>query len=140
VSQQDVDNARRVYAVLNEAYRANDPEHFRPMLEAHWHQEVAFVPAGVMPESEPVHGWEGVLRHIGEQMKAFKDGSMWLEPSEFIDGGDVLVIPYRVGGYGRHTDLEFELAFVHVAWLRDGKTYRIDVCPTKEEALQLAGL
>jgi ketosteroid isomerase-like protein len=140
MSQQDVENARRGYAALNEAYRSGDVNDFLPILEEYWDPEVVFEPAGVLPESRTVHGWDGILRFTAEQMKAFRDRSVWLEPLEYIDAGERLVVPYRFGGVARHTGIEVELSFVHVFTIRNGKTVRVDVYETKAEALEAAGL
>jgi ketosteroid isomerase-like protein len=141
MSQQDVENARRGYAALNDAYRSGDVESFRPVLEEFWDPEVVFVPAGVLPDSRSsVQGWDAVLRFTAGQMQAFESGSMWIEPLEFIDGGDRLVVPYRFGGRARHTGIEVEFSFVHVFTQRRGKAVRVDVYATKQEALTDVGL
>ena len=140
MSQQDVENARRGYAILNEAYRADDAELIRPLLEEQWDPEAALVPAGVLPESEPARGWDGIVRFMAEQMKAFQPRSMWIEPDEYLDAGDTLIVPYRFGGRARHTGLEVEFSFVHVFTLRDGKTTRLDVRLDKDEAFRAAGI
>ncbi len=87
MAEEDIDNARHAYAALNEAYRTGDPARFLPVLERSWAPDAVFTPAGILPESAPVQGWDGVLGFIAEQMKAFKHGTMWIEPLEYIDGG-----------------------------------------------------
>ena len=140
MSQEDVANARRGYEAVNRAYRSGDVNEFRPHLEAFFDPEVVFEPAGVLPETDAVQGWDGVLRFTAEQMKAFKDGSMWMEPVEYIDAGDRLVVPYRFGGVARHTGIDVEFSFVHVFTVRDGKAVRVDVYVTKDQALEAVGL
>ena len=83
-----------------------------------------------------------MLRYTAEQMKAFEDGSMWLEPIEYIDSADDawLVVPYRFGGTGRHTGIAVKFEFVHVFTLRDGMTVRVNVYETREQALEAVGL
>ena len=87
MSAEDVANARRGYEALNEAYRRNDASFFPPILEEFWDPDVVFVPAGVLPESEVVHGWEPMIDFIAGQMQAFEPGSMFIEPLEFIEVG-----------------------------------------------------
>jgi ketosteroid isomerase-like protein len=87
-----------------------------------------------------VQGWDGVVQFIAEQMKAFEHGAMWMEPLEYLDGEDVMVVPYRFGGRAAYTGLDVEFAFAHVIFYRDGKVARVDVHPTKEQALAAAGL
>jgi ketosteroid isomerase-like protein len=140
MSQENIEIARRGYATLNDAYRTGDPNVFLPVLEENWDPDVVFEPAGVLPDStrHPYHGWNSILQFIGNQMEAFSEG--WLEPTEFIDRGDQLIVPYRFGGRARHTGLDVEFSFVHLITLRDGKVTRLEVHRTKAEAMDAAGL
>ena len=142
MSQEMVETARRGYAHLNRAYRSGDVNDFLPWLKEQFDPGVVFVPAGVLPESRPVKGWDGMLRYTAEQMKAFEDGSMWLEPIEYIDSEDDawLAVLYRFGGTARHTGIAVEFEFVHVFTLRDGMTVRVNVYETREQALEAVGL
>jgi ketosteroid isomerase-like protein len=140
MSAENVANARRVYAALNEAYRAGDPSIFRPILEEYAEPDVVFKPGGVLPDSSqrPHEGWDGVLAIIGTQVEAFNEG--WFEATEFIDRGDHLIVPFRFGGRARHTGLPVEFSLVQVISFRNGKVTRLEVHRTKAEALQAAGL
>jgi ketosteroid isomerase-like protein len=142
MSQEVIETARRGYAALNRAYRSGDVDEFLPWLEEQFDPDCEFVPAGVLPESRPVKGWDGLLRYTAEQMKAFEDGSMWLEPVEYLDSedDDWLVVPYRFGGTARHTRIEVTFEFVHVFRLRDGITVRVNVYETREQALEAVGV
>jgi ketosteroid isomerase-like protein len=140
MSEENVEAARRVYAALNEAYRAGDPSIFRPILEEHIDQDVVFQPGGVLPDSSrrPHEGWDGVLAIIGTQVEAFSEG--WFEPTEFIDRGDHLIVPFRFGGRARHTGLPVEFSLVQLITFQNGKATRLEVHRTKAEALESAGL
>jgi ketosteroid isomerase-like protein len=140
MSQEDVETAKSGYALLNDAYRSGDARGLRTFLEEFWDPDVVLVPAGLLPESESVRGWDGALQFLTGQMQAFEDGSMWLEPLEYIDAGDRLAVPYRFGGRARHTGIDVEFFFVHVFTQRRGKVVRLDVYQSKEEALEDAGL
>ena len=141
MSDQDIENARRGYAAVNEAYGSGDVNRLRPILEELWDPNVVFVAAGVLPDSSTrVQGWEGVLGFMANQMQAFEEGSMWMEPLEYIDAGDRMVVPYRFGGRAHHTGIEVEFSFVHVFTQRRGKTVRVDVYETKDDALADVGL
>jgi hypothetical protein len=142
MSQALVEIARQGYALLNRAYRSGDVNEFLPWLEEQFDPDFVLVPSGVLPESRPVHGWDGLLRYTEEQMKVFEDGSMWLDPIEFIDSEDDawLVVPYRFGGTARHTGIAVTFEFVHVFTRRDGLTVRVDVYETREQALAAVGL
>ena len=140
MSEENVENARRGFAALNEAYRSGDPSIFRPFLEEYWDQNVVLEPAGVLPDStpRPHQGWDGVLAFFGNQMEAFSEG--WVEPTEFIDRGDYMIVPYRFGGRARHTGLPVEFSFVALFAMQDGKVTRLEVHRTEAEALEAAGL
>ena len=138
--REDIERARHGYSLLNDAYRRADVDVFRPVLEEYWDPDVVFVPAGVLPESDPVKGWDGMLEFTANQMQAFEDGSMWLEPLEYIDAGDRLIVPYRFGGRARSTGIPVEFSLVHVFTQRRGKTVRVDVYRSRDEALSDLGL
>ena len=140
MSEEDIENARRSYAAINQAYRSGDPTDYLPILEELFHPDAVLEPAGILPESAPVQGWDGVMGFMAEQMKAFTDGSMWIEPLEYIDGEDVMVVPYRFGGRAAYTGLDVEFTFAHVVFRREGKVTRVDVYPDKDQALAAAGL
>ena len=140
MAEEDIENARHAYAALNEAYRTGDPARFLPVLERSWAPDAVFTPAGILPESAPVQGWDGVLGFIAEQMKAFKHGTMWIEPLEYIGGDNVLVVPYRFGGRAAYTGLDVEFAFAHVFFWRAGKVVQAKVFASTAEALAAAGI
>src|SRR3954451_9505565 len=141
MSQENVENARRGYAAINEAYRSGDTNRLRPLLEELSDPNFVFVAAGVLPDSGTnAHDVDGVLKFMQNQMQAFEDGSMWMEPLEFIDVDNYLVVPYRFGGRARHTGIEVEFSFVHVFTARGNKTVRVDVHETKAAALEAVGV
>jgi ketosteroid isomerase-like protein len=140
VSQQDIENARVGYTLMNEAYRRHDVEVMRPHLEKFCHPSVLFEPAGILPESTGTrHGVDGMLDFMAEQMKAFADGSMSMTALDFIEAGDRLVVPYRFGGRARYTGLDVEFQFVHVYTMRDGLLTRLEVHPDMAAALEASG-
>ena len=141
MSQENVENARRGYAAINEAYRADDIDIFRPTAEELWDRDVAFATTGVLPDSDTTaRGVDAVLRFVARQMQAFQPGSMWMEPLEFIEEGDHLIVPYRFGGRARHTGIEVEFSFVHLFTIRGSKTVRLEAYATKAQALEAVGL
>jgi ketosteroid isomerase-like protein len=140
MSEQDIQNAKRGYAAFNAAYRSGDANDVLPILEEYWDPEAVFLPAGVLPDSKarPHRGWDAILRFTANQMEAFTE--LRIEPLEFIEIGECLVVPYRFGGRARHTGIPVEFSFVHVFTFRDGKATRCEVFKTKADALEAAGL
>ena len=140
MSAEDIELARRGYAALDRAYRSGNIDEFKPVMQEFWDPDIVLIPAGVLPDSRRVQGIDGLLGIVEEQMQAFELGTAWLEPLEFIDAGDRLVVPYRFGGLGRHTEIEVEFSFAHVITMRDGKAVQVRAYETTDEALEAAGL
>ena len=135
MSQENVELARRGYAALNEAYQTGE---FLSAVQEFCDPEIVLRPSGILPESSEMRGHEGLLRFAGLQTEAFEE--FWVEPQEFIDAGDRVVVPVRFGGLAQHTGLEVVFDVVHVCTARDGKWTRIDMYVSKAEALEAVGL
>jgi uncharacterized protein len=82
-------------------------------------------------------GPEGFLRATEEVLEAFEDYRV--EPQEFIEAGEAVVVPVRISGRGRASGAEQEVRVAHLWMLRDGKAIRGDVYRTVEQALEAAG-
>jgi ketosteroid isomerase-like protein len=134
VSQENVELARRGYAGLNAFYKGGD---FLPAIRETCDPEVVLKPSGLFPEAGEMRGHEGMLLFAERQAEAFEE--MWIEPQEFIDAGDRVVVPLRFGGRARHTGIEAEFSVVHVWTVRNAKAIRIDMYRSKAEALDVAG-
>jgi ketosteroid isomerase-like protein len=101
--------------------------------------EFVLVSPGVaMPEGGEWRGYEGFVRFGTAQMEAFSE--MWVQPLEFIDVGEHVVVPVKLGGRARHTGIEVEFSTVHVWTLRHGKAVRLEMCPDKRTALRTLGV
>lgn len=85
-----------------------------------------------------MRGREGMLQFLRTQAEAFD--LFQVEPLEFIDAGDRVVVPVRFGGRARHTGLEIDFSVVHVLTLRAKMLLRIDIYGTRAEALEAVGL
>jgi ketosteroid isomerase-like protein len=135
----DIETFRHGYEAINRAYRSGEMDELRLLLEENWDPDVVLQPAGVLPDSEkrPHRGHDAFLSFLANQMEAFSE--MWIQPEEFIELGDRLVVPYRMGGQARHTGIEVEFAFAHVFTIRDEKVVRLDVYKSKAEALEAVG-
>jgi len=139
MSKQNVALARRGYAALNAAYESGEVNDLLPILDEIWEPDVVLKGTGsVLAGGEEWHGHDGMLRFTASQMEAFQ--KMSLEPLEFIDAGDQLVVPVRFGGRARHTGIEVEFRATHVFTFHDGKATRMDIYESKAEALEAVGL
>jgi ketosteroid isomerase-like protein len=83
-------------------------------------------------------GPEGFLRSIKEAQDAFEDYRV--EPEDFIDAGESVVVWVRVSGRGRASGMAQEAHVAQLWSLRDGKVIRGEVYRTVEEAVEAAGL
>ena len=135
MSQENLELARRGYETLNEAYKTGS---FQDALERFCDPGIVLTPSGILPESSQMQGHGGLVRFITLQTEAFED--FWVEPQAFIDAGDRVVVPVRFGGRAHHSGLDVEFEVVHVLTARDGKWTRVDMYPTKSEALEAVGL
>src|SRR6476660_6575577 len=135
MSQENVELARQAYEALNEAYKTGE---CLPALEQFVDREFVLVPSGILPESSEMHGHDGVLTFATLQTEAF--GDFWIEPQEFIDAGDKVVVPVRFGGRAVHTGIDVAFDVVHVCTAHDGKWTRLDMYASKAEALKSVGL
>src|SRR5262249_58783862 len=85
------------------------------------------------------YGHEGFLRSTDEAREAFED--FQVEPEDFIDAGDTVVVPVRISGRGRGSGIETEIRLAHPWGVRsDGKGVRSEGHETTEEALEAPGL
>jgi uncharacterized protein len=81
-------------------------------------------------------GPAGFLEATGDVTEAFDDYTV--EPEEFIDAGDSVVVEVRLSGRGRESGAEMEMNAAHLWTLHDGKVVRGDVYRTADEALEAA--
>ena len=94
--------------------------------------------------SGPVEAHGGYLGY--DEVRGF--WREWLESFErlenhaetFVDGGDSVVVSWRMSGRGKASDAPVDVSGWSVHTLRNGVQIRIDVFGTKSEALQAAGL
>jgi ketosteroid isomerase-like protein len=134
MSQENVALARQGYEAMNEGFRTGR----FTTLERFFDPEVVLVQSGVLPDSGKMRGYEGLLRFISRQAEAFDE--FRAEPKAFIDAGDKVVVPLRVGGRARYTGLQVHFDLVHVLTGRDGKCTRLEIYLTESEALEAVGL
>lgn len=83
-------------------------------------------------------GAEGLRRFVAELDELWE--SMALEPEEWIDAGDRVVIPLRARLVGRKSGLPIEDRLVQVWTVRDGKVAHVRVLTDRAEAMRSAGL
>jgi hypothetical protein len=65
-----------------------------------------------VPETGEYRGYEGLQEFTSNQAEAFEE--MSVQPAEFIDVGDQVVVPVRSAGTARHSGIETTFSVVHV--------------------------
>jgi ketosteroid isomerase-like protein len=87
--------------------------------------------------------WSGVfdrdqLQEMWVDIRRYWD-SAWVEPHEFIDAGDVLIVPWTMHVRGRD-GIEVAARPTMVFAIRNGAIERITMYQEREEALEAVGL
>jgi uncharacterized protein len=91
-----------------------------------------------LPEGEVLHGHAGFLENLMGLMEVFED--IEIEPEEFIDLGENLVVPIYTAGHGRSSGIKVENRVVHIWTIRNGRATRFRVYGTRHEAFDALGL
>jgi ketosteroid isomerase-like protein len=131
MSQENVEIIRRHYDAFNRGDLNGTLEPFSP--------EVEFIEdAGVRPDA-------GAHRGIAA-VRAFFQG-MWdsaqevgIDPEEFTEYGDKVIVVARLHGRFRHTGIAGESRFVKVWTVHGGKITRLQLFRDKQKALEAVGL
>jgi ketosteroid isomerase-like protein len=139
MSQEDIGNVKRAYDALNAAYRSGDVNDFLPVAEEIWDPAILFcLPGGAVGATE-VPTWRGrdaMLRFFAFQMERY--GQLWMQPQEFIETGEHLIVPVRFGGRDLKTGTDLESTAVHVISMSNGKALRVEAFETMDQARQAA--
>ena len=138
MSQENVELAKRGYAVLNEVVKSGDFAALRRYVEERFDPACVLKPAGELPESAEVQGHEAAVRFLVAQSEAFD--ALWFEPVEFVDAADRVVVTVRVCGYGRHSGIKVEFLRGHVFSYRGGRVLRVDMYADRADAFTAVGL
>ncbi len=84
------------------------------------------------------HGHDGVREFVALIREQW--ATMRLEPQEFVDTGDRVVVSVRLIGVGKESGVETTASAAHVWTFRNGKIVRQTVFQTMDDALEAAGL
>jgi ketosteroid isomerase-like protein len=129
MSEENVEIVRRGYEHFN---RTGEPDY------SDFDPEIVYDVSRRTFDPLVYHGHEGVrefLTLIREQWAAMR-----LEPQEFVDAGDKVVVSVRLVGVGKESGVETTANAAHLWTFRGGKIVRQTVFQTMDEALEAAGL
>ncbi len=129
MSQENVEIVRRGYEHYN---RTGEPDYndFDP--------EIVYDVSRRTFDPLVYHGHDGVREFLALIREHW--ATMRLEPQDFIDAGDKVVVSVRLVGVGKESGVETTANAAHVWTFRDGKIVRQTVFQTMDEALVAAGL
>ena len=130
MSQQNVELVKRTLKAFEQGGLDASLRYYDP--------EVTWQEARDEPEAETYRGHDG-LRALAEKwLMPFDD--LRIEPQEFIDAGEAVVMPYRFRARERSSGTDVTAPEMWVFWLRDGKINEVREYRHKAEALEALGL
>jgi ketosteroid isomerase-like protein len=100
--------------------------------EVEWHGTV-----GGLSEGTIARGYEEAVQFMLDDSQEWE--KLVIEPTEFIDLGDVVVVLQRERRRGRHSGVEIETDTASVVRLRDGRIFRLQGYMDQAAALEAAG-
>ena len=130
MSQENVDTVRAALKALEEGDVDAMLEFCSPGIEYRVRHD--------LPDARTYHGHNGIRALAAEWQRLFAD--FHLEAEELIDAGDTVVALMRISGRGTTSGVETGNPYAAVHSVRDGHLWRIIDYPTKDEALEAAGL
>jgi ketosteroid isomerase-like protein len=130
MSQENVEMVRRGYEAVNRGDVEGILARMAPQIRYDLSERV-FNPA-------VYEGHDGVRRMIEDMGEVWDD--FHLEPLEFIDAGDKVVVSHLVCGRGKGSGVEVRLPSTIVWTFRDGMAVEARMYRERREALEAAGL
>ena len=115
-----------------------DDEAIREMTERFWSPEIELRWSRSSPEARVYQGRDGVAQAFREWVEPFSE--YYIEPLDFIEVGDRVVMPNRQSGIGSTTGIPVESEFTWVHEIRDGQITRVDEYDSLKEALEAVDL
>jgi ketosteroid isomerase-like protein len=131
MSRENVEVIRRAF----EAFRADDFEAWLSKISP----SIKVFPNPREPGTKSHYeGREGVLEYLRNWYAGWDE--YIVEPTQFIDAGDFVVVAAREIGTAKASGIRVEEEFSHVFKLRDGQTVEWRQFGPLEEALEAVGL
>jgi ketosteroid isomerase-like protein len=141
MSQENVEMVRGLWEPFKGAdYTAIDwdDEAIREMTERFFSSDIELRWSRSGPEARVYQGRDGVIQAFREWLEPFSE--YYIEPLDFIEQEDRVIIPQRQWGIGSTSGVSVEIEVTHVYEVRDNLVARVDEYDTLEEALEAAGL
>lgn len=127
MSSEDVERLRAAY----DAFKRQDI----PTVMTAFDEEIEWTLPDNLPFGGTYHGHEGVGEFFGQLPQHFKELSV--DPEEFIDAGDAIVVPIHLTGAGAGGSLDSKS--LHLWRMRAGKAVSFREYPDTARVLQTLG-
>ena len=100
------------------------------MTERFWSPEVELRWARGNPEARVYQGRDGAIQAFREWVEPFSE--YFVEPLDFIERGDRVIVPQRQWGIGSTSGIPVEVEVTYVYEVRDSQITKIDEYDTLE--------
>ena len=133
MSRDNVGIVRQVY----EAANRHDRSAVFSLYDADIELDLSRIPVAGLTGQGTYRGHDGLRKMFGDWYEAFEYQE---QLEELIDGGDQVVSVTTGRGRGRASGTDVSMTFYLVWTLREGRVIRLVWFPTRDEALDAAGL
>jgi ketosteroid isomerase-like protein len=134
MSQENVENLRRCFALANDQGIEAAVEAFSHLID----DEFGLEEAAEMIDRDRYAGREGFIANMRKLEESLEE--IRIEPLEFVDLGDRLVVVVSMSGRGKGSGAPVEVTFAQLWSMRDGKAVGLRDYATKSEALEAVAL
>ena len=132
MSQQNVDAIRDALALFNDRGIEAASAALGHLLA----DDFELVEAAEVPDRETHTGKQAFIANLAKLEESFDE--LRLEPLEFVDLDDSIVVVVSMVGRGRGSEVPVEASFAQLWSVRDGKAVSLSDHATKQEALRAA--
>jgi ketosteroid isomerase-like protein len=134
MSQELIVSLRKALSVANDDGMEAATAEFGHLL----HPDFGIEEAAGVPDPGTYTGREAFVANLRKLEEAFDQ--IRIEPLEFVDLGNQIVVVVSMAGRGRGSGAPVEMTFAQLWTVRDGKAVSLHDYETKDEALEAAGL
>jgi ketosteroid isomerase-like protein len=134
MSEENVEVVRRLYEAVGRGDRATVLALYASDVEV----DGSRTPLPRMVGGDGFQGHEALKTFFRERAEAWEEIEDRCE--ELIDAGDDVIAVVTVRGRGRSTSIDVETQMAGVWTIKDGRIIRVVWFPTREDALEHAGL
>jgi ketosteroid isomerase-like protein len=133
MTEENVEVVRRAWEA---AWVRNDNETALALYDPEVQIDLTAVPH--VGQSRVYFGLEGVQEWLRDLLASF--GEMKVEVEEWIDAGERVIAMVHNYGRGKRSGVAVDKPEAHLWTVRDGLLVRLQIFPTRSDALEAAGL